>query len=75
MFLMYVNIVYLIFIVLCFEILVNSFKLLMNVKCLYIFILYSFIDGNVIWLLLVYMLVRNYIILGVILDLVCCKLL
>lgn len=75
MFLMYVNIVCLIFIVLCFEILVNSFKLLMNVKCLYIFILYSFIDGNVIWLLLVYMLVRNYIILGVILDLVCCKLL
>lgn len=72
---MYVNIVCLIFIVLCFEILVNSFKLLMNVKCLYIFILYSFIDGNVIWLLLVYMLVRNYIILGVILDLVCCKLL
>lgn len=48
MFLMYVNIVYLIFIDLCFEILVNSFKLLMNVKCLYIFILYSFIDENVI---------------------------
>lgn len=45
--LMYANTVYLIFIVSCFETLVNSFKLLTDVKCLYIFILYSFTDENV----------------------------
>lgn len=71
----YAKTVCLIFIVSCFETLVNSFKLLTNVKCLYIFILYSFTDGNVTWPLLAHMLARNYIILGVILDLVCCKLL